>query len=453
VTAAGPAWACLVCLFLAAGSAIAAPVDKAKLRKTTSSNLQIEFERFVLANGQTVLLSPDPSATSVIVDQSFFAGALFEPADKTGLAHLAEHMMFSGTSGDTDYKSMLQARGARDLNAFTGYDLMTFHTVVPPEELPFALWVAADRLGTLGPKLDQAEVDRSRRIVVEERAVMLDDVAYGAADIALYTTMFPAPHPLRGMIIGVPEELARVKIADIQQFIGRCLVPANGILTIAGNFDPAVAREWLEKTVGLLPGGSRVATPPGLGRNAQTYTITVSEPRSRRPRVTFAWRLGEVVTEVIDVLQFGALLVMVYTDGTLGIDVRAGLSEYLGGAEFRIDFTMDHDGTKRDTRDNAEALFRYLTRSTAEDEIFAATLLAWDRGTMQRLESLPERARLLTRFEYLVKDRAAIDRYNERHWALRTDQIADIARRTLDVGRMTVHARPTNPRPPREKRE
>ena len=443
----------LVSWLTAAPIALGAPIDKATLRKTTSKDLSIEFERLVLSNGQVVLLNPDPSVSSVLVDQTFLAGALFEPAGKSGLAHLTEHLMSGGLADETDYQALLESRGGRDFNAMTTYDLMTFRVIVPAQELPVALWVAADRLGSRAGHLDDAEVARQRRIVVEERAIRIDDVAYGGVYLALHDAMFPAPNPLRGTILGVPAELASINASDVKAFVARCLVPANGFLTLSGNFDPATAREWLEKTVGRLRPGTRATPPVVMNSNSSEVTLTIPEPRSRRPRVTFAWRLGEVIPEVANVLEFGALLLRVYTDGAFGIDVDAFFHQHQGGAEFEIAFTMDHEGSKRDTRDNAEGLFRYLTRASAQDDIFAATLLAWDRLTMLRLDSLAERADLLERLECLGIAPVESARYNARHWALDAAQIQAISRKVLDVGRMTIHSRPTNPRPARPSRD
>lgn len=135
----------------------------------------------MLENGLVVLLAPDASASGVAVWLTFRAGALREPADKTGLAHLVEHIAFSGATPDTDYASTLEARRARSLNARTGIDTLSFEVVVPAEELPVALWAAAERLGTLPGRLGDGEVDRHRRVVEQERALTRVDAPYSGA--------------------------------------------------------------------------------------------------------------------------------------------------------------------------------------------------------------------------------------------------------------------------------
>ena len=131
------------------------------------------------------------------------------------------------------------------------------------------------------------------------------------------------------------------------------------------------------------------ASPPRL---QEDLTVSVTEPLSRRPRVTFAWRFSELPRETADALDFGAMLLAVYTDGAFGINVDAGLSEYTGGALFRVDVTLAHAKKKADARDDAEGLLRYLTRATPPVDV-DATLLAWDRFTLlARLDSPTGRA-------------------------------------------------------------
>lgn len=430
----------------------APPLDKEALRKTRSADLTPTIERVVLPNGLTVLLSPVPQASTVVVDVSFFAGAQFEPPGKGGLAHLVEHVMSCGRTPDTDYQSLLEARGAADFNAFTSADLMTFHVVVPPHELPLALWAAADRLLAIPPTIDDAEFDRHRRIVIEERAVRIDDAAYMSAQQALYHQMFPSPHPLHSMVIGSPQELAALTVADAKAFIERCLVPANAIVTLSGNFSAAAAREQVRSTLGRLPSGARLPLPQTPPRVAGKV-VTVPEPRARKPRVTFAWRFGELPVDAASTLDFGAMLVMAYTDGTLGMDVGADYQPFLGGSTFYFDVTLAHEASRNDARNSAEALLRYLTRATAEDAIFGAALLAKDRAQMSALDDPSARATMLTHWEYLVGTGEALARHNERHWSLLPWEIAPVARQWLDRDRFTLHARPLNPLPRRGPRE
>ena len=238
-------------------------------RKTTPAQLAVSAQRSVLANGLVVILAPDPAASGVAVWMTFRAGAQRQPPGKSGLAHLAEHLLASGPTPDTDYAGMHELRRARHFNASTGLDAMDFEAVVPAEELPFALWAMADRLGTLAPRIDAKEVERNRRVVVQERAIRDVDAPYGLVGEQLFQRLYLAPHPLHGGVIGTPEELASVTADDVRRFVSEYVVPANGVLVIVGRFDPAVARDLVASTVGRRPASTstraRSCTPAGPG--------------------------------------------------------------------------------------------------------------------------------------------------------------------------------------------
>lgn len=421
-------------------------------RRTKSKDLELSVDRWVTKNGLTVLLSPDPRVNQVVVDLTFNAGAIYEPEKKNGLAHLVEHALSAGDTPGTDYRAMLEARGGFDFNGATTFDQLSYHVIVPPEELPLALWANADRLGTMPGALTEEALARHRRIVIQERLQRIDDAVYGPADTATIARLFPANHPLHQGVLGTVATLESVTVADVRTYAAKYLVPANGILTITGNFDPAVAKEWVEKTLGKLPPGARaddVAATPRVPNDVKAW---VTEPLSRRPRVTLAWTLSKPLEELTEALAFGALLLTIYADGFVGMDVRAQFEEFLGGAIFVLQVTMPHAVDKGEAGGNAEVVYRFLARSPMPVDLVAATFHAWDREFMSRLASPPALAAMLTRMEHLPPLAVQGYSFTERHWRLTPDQIQQLSAAALKGSRVTIQARPTRPLPPRVKR-
>jgi len=283
-------------------------------RKVTVAQLQVGVERATLPNGLTLLLAPEPTGSSVAVWMSFRAGAIHEPAGKSGLAHLVEHLMASGPTPATDYATLLETRRARHFNAATGFDVMSFQAVVPAEELATALWVASDRLGTLPALLDDALVARHRKVVEQERAIRVVDAPYGLVSEQLASRLFAEPHPLHAGVGGTLAELASVSGADVREFVGAYLVPANAVLVVAGRFDPAEARRLVEAGLGRLPPGRRAAAPR-LPAPASGYVDRRVEPLAREPRVSLAWRLPGLPHDAGLALELGATLLAFMTDG------------------------------------------------------------------------------------------------------------------------------------------
>jgi zinc protease len=421
-------------------------------RKAPAEALGVGLERYELPNGLVVLLSPDPSASSVLVWSTFRAGALYEPPGRSGLAHLVEHVMATGSTPETDYFGLLERRRARQLNAVTGFDFMTFEAVVPAEELSAALWVAADRLGTLPGLLDAATVEKSRRIVLQERASELVDAPYGLVEEQLFRRLYPTPHPLHGGVLGAPAELAACGLEEVRAFVRERLVPANGVLTIVGRFEPAEVRRQVAERFAALPAG-RWATAPVFPAATLTFVDTKEEPLSREPRVTLAWRIPELGHDHAQALQLGAQLLTFLTDGAWGMRIGAGLQEYANESVFMMSLTLPYDEPMRVIHEDADGFLRLLTHREMPLELVRAANLALDLGAMFDLDGLRGRAEALTRLELLGGSRQSVASWLGMHWELDRYAIRDTARTYLKEARLVMHARPTRPKAAKKERE
>lgn len=445
-------------LFVVLALALAAPatgraVTTAEKRKTTNRDLAVEVHRVELPGGLTLLLAPDPGASSVLVWTAFRAGAAHEPPGRSGLAHLVEHLLFSGPTEETDYLALLQSRRARQVNAATGVDAMTFQVTLPPEELAVAFWVAAERLSTLPGLIDDPLVERHRQVVVQERAERNLDAPYGLVGEELFHRLYPASHPLHGGVIGVPSELAAVTAAEVRAFVAERLVPANAVVTVVGRFNPAEAQRLAEATLGRLPPGRR-APPPTFPALADTpTTVERPEPLAREPRVTLAWRLQGMPYADAMALRLGAQMLSFLVDGAWGMRVSAGVSVLDGEALFRMDLVVPYDEPSRNVLDDADGFLRQLTRKEMPWEHAVAANLALDRVALFQLDSLPGRAGLLQQIELAYGPRLSAERFLSVHWDLDRAIVRDSARTLLKGPRLVLHARPTRPRPARVERE
>ncbi len=417
-------------------------------RVSNTADLTPRFERYVTSNGLVVLLSPDEQMNGVVVDLSFAAGALQQPPNKAGLAHLTEHVIGTGLS--TDYRQLLEGRGGIGFNAFTTLDRMSFRVTVPPEELPLALWVNADRLGSLGTgTLDAEALRRHQRIVAQERVHRLDDAPYGGNAVAVFRSLFPEGHPLRAGILGGRDDINGHSPDDVLRFARTNLVPANGVLALVGRFDPATARSWIDRLFGAIPAG-KAAPRPAPPTATPDVKVSVTEELGRRPRVTFAWTLNDPITQVSEALTFGSLLLTIYTDGFVGMNVSASYVPYAAGGLFTLEVTMPHALDKSEAAGNAEVVYRYLSKAVMPKDIVAATLLAWDRDVMARLHTADGLASLLVSRETLPVDALHNLSAAERHWAITPDSIQAITSSVLKGSRVVVLSRPTRPLPRKE---
>jgi zinc protease len=234
----------LLCCFAWIYSASAAPTE-----------LSIPYEKYILPNnGLEVILSEDHSLPIVSVNLWYHAGPVNEPPKRSGFAHLFEHLMFQGSQnvGDDMHIRLLLSRGASSLNGTTGYDRTNYFETVPQHELEMALWLESDRMGFLLEAMDQNKLDNQREVVLNERRQHYDNAPYGKSHETLVQTLLKPTHPYYGVVIGSMDDLKAATLADVRDFYINYYAPANATLVICGDFNPNVAKEWVNRYFGSL---------------------------------------------------------------------------------------------------------------------------------------------------------------------------------------------------------
>lgn len=207
----------------------------------------IKFEEEILPNGLTLITHRDTSSPLVVVNILYKVGSRNEHPERTGLAHLFEHLMFGGSKNVPDYDLRLQEVGAEN-NAFTNTDITNYYIVLGAENLETALWVESDRMKALD--LSQQKLDVQKNVVVEEFKQRYLNVPYGDVWLKLRPLAYKQ-HPYRWPTIGSEiNHIEQVTIKDVQDFYDRYYAPSNAILTISGNVEHRKARELAEKWFG-----------------------------------------------------------------------------------------------------------------------------------------------------------------------------------------------------------
>lgn len=212
----------------------------------------IQYKRFTLDNGLRVLVHEDQSSPMVTVNICYYVGARDESPERTGFAHLFEHLMFSGTQAAPNFDDPLQMAGGEN-NAFTNNDITNYYNVVPAENLEVALWLESDRMQNM--RFTEKKLDVQRKVVVEEfKETCLNepygDVWHHLADLAYKV------HPYRWPTIGkIPEHVSEASLTDVQAFYNRFYQPNNAVLVIAGQVDFDKAQDLVKKWFAEIPAG------------------------------------------------------------------------------------------------------------------------------------------------------------------------------------------------------
>jgi zinc protease len=212
----------------------------------------IHYTRWILDNGLRVLVHEDHSTPMAAVAVLYDVGSKDEQPDKTGFAHLFEHLMFGGSANIPDFDEWMQKAGGED-NAFTNNDITNFYELVPAENLEVALWLESDRMLSLN--FSKKSLDVQRKVVIEEFKETCLNEPYGDVWHHLSDLAYKV-HPYRWPVIGlVPEHIAAAKLSDVEDFFFRYYRPNNAVLVVSGKVDTQEVRGLVEKWFGNIPPG------------------------------------------------------------------------------------------------------------------------------------------------------------------------------------------------------
>lgn len=210
----------------------------------------IEFEKFKLENGLTVVFHEDKTTPLAIVNVLYNVGARDESPDRTGFAHLFEHLMFGGSANIENYDAPLQLAGG-ECNAFTNNDITNYYDTVPAQNLETALWLESDRMLQLAFTPKSLEVQRN--VVVEEFKQRYLNQPYG--DVWLeFRPLIYKHHPYQWPTIGKKiEHIEEAQLDEVKDFFYRHYGPQNAVLVIGGNLDLNDVKLLVDKWFGDIP--------------------------------------------------------------------------------------------------------------------------------------------------------------------------------------------------------
>ena len=252
---------------------------------------KIRFEKYTLPNGLEVILHEDHSTPIVTVNTWYKVGSGDEKPGRTGFAHLFEHIMFMGSENVAVgmFDKELEAAGA-DNNGSTTEDRTNYYENLPSNALPLALWLDADRMGSLLPTMDKAKLDLQREVVKNERRERVDNVPYGRADEMILAALYPKGHPYSWSVIGSLADLSAASVDDVKDFFRTYYAPNNATLVIAGDFQPSEARRLVKLYFGAIPRGPAMPARPSVAPvRLVKDTFMVLEDKVQLPRTFYDW--------------------------------------------------------------------------------------------------------------------------------------------------------------------
>jgi zinc protease len=254
---------------------------------------KVPVEYHTLDNGLKVILSPDDTAPVVTVAVYYNIGFRIEPKDRTGFAHLFEHMMFQGSDnlGKMEFIKLVQSNGGV-LNGSTRFDFTNYFEIVPAHKLETMLWAEADRMRGLA--ITQDNLANQQGVVMNEVKVNVLNQPYGGfpwLDMPQYANEnWYNSHNFYGDLA----DLEAATVEDVQDFFDTFYSPNNAALAIVGDFDPVEALALVEKYFADIPAADLPA-PADLSEPVQSEEKRFSkdDPLATQPAVAFAYHMPE----------------------------------------------------------------------------------------------------------------------------------------------------------------
>jgi predicted Zn-dependent peptidase len=402
---------------------------------------RVPFTQERLANGLRLVLNEDHLAPVVGVNIWYDVGSKHEVTGKTGFAHLFEHVMFQGSRnvGKAEHIALVQAAGGT-MNGTTWLDRTNYFETLPSHQLELALWLEADRMGTLLEALSQENLDNQREVVKNEKRWSYDNRPYGSWNEKLQAHLFPENHPYHHPTIGSMEDLDAASVDDVSAFFRTYYAPNNAVLAIAGDFEPRQAVAWAERYFGGIPANPSIpplgdlALPPTLGEERRE---TVPD-RIPLPRVYFGFRAPPFGDTRLDALEVAGQILAggkgsrlhrrLVRDERIAQDVVAFVLGFVGGASIAAGWATARPGVSVERVEAAyeEELDRLGRELVTDDELARARALieTEELGALQRVE---ERADRLAMYATLFDDPDLINRQLERYLAVTAEQIRDVS--------------------------
>lgn len=268
----------------------------------------IKYKQAILDNGLTILVNRDRASKLAAVNILYKVGSRNEAEDKTGFAHLFEHLMFRGTHNVPEFDVPVQMACGEN-NAFTNNDYTDFYITLPKENISTALWLESDRMRNLN--LSNEECETEKMVVIDEFKQRYLNQPYGDQSPLLYDLCYKV-HPYRWSTIGIsPDHIERATLEDVHTFYARHYRPSQAILSISADIDEdemiALAAEYFAE---IEDHGGDIAPIP-------------QEPEQREPRRLEVER-DVPATDVIIAFHIGDRLSREFFLGDLSSDLLAG---------------------------------------------------------------------------------------------------------------------------------
>ncbi|MDN3725036.1 pitrilysin family protein [Aequorivita sp. SDUM287046] len=365
----------LMCFFLASCVLSFAQNKDAQNKQTAQFNVPVEY--YKLDNGLKVILSPDKSSPTVVVAVYYNIGFRIEPKDRTGFAHLFEHMMFQGSEnlGKMEFIKLVQQNGGI-LNGSTRFDFTNYFEIVPSNKLETMLWAEADRMK--GLDITQENLTNQQGVVKNEVKVNVLNQPYGGfpwLDMPQYAnTNWYNAHNFYGDL----KDLDAANLEDVESFFKTYYAPNNAAISIVGDFEISEAKAWIDQYFSGIPSAQIPAMPDiSEPKQEKEKQFTKNDSLANKPALAVAYHMP--VRNTPEYYAMGLLdQILIQGDNALlqkklvdekgytsyvsgGINYLGNMFNYNGPMQIMFDVTYDNETSKQQVMDAVDEVIDGLS--------------------------------------------------------------------------------------------
>jgi predicted Zn-dependent peptidase len=402
---------------------------------------KVEFTESRLPNGLRLIISEDHLAPVAAVNVWYGVGSKHEEQGRTGFAHLFEHVMFQGSAhvGKAEHIAIVQAAGGT-MNGTTWLDRTNYFETMPAHQLDLALWLEADRMGTLLDALSQENLDNQREVVKNEKRWSYDNRPYGSWNEKMFAALYPPEHPYHLPTIGSMEDLDAASIEDVSAFFRLHYAPNNAVLSIVGDVDPPKVRAWVEKYFGKIPANPNLpvalpdmSLPMSLGGEIRE----VVPDRVPLPRIYWGFRGPAFGDRRLDALDLAGQILAggkgsrlhrrLVREEQIAQDVGLFSMGFVGGASVTAGLATARPGVDLERLETAfwEELERLGREAPSDDELERAKALT-EADELGALQQVSEKADRLSMYATLFDDPGMINSILPRYLATTAEDIRKV---------------------------
>ena len=354
------------------------------------AKFQVPVEYYKLDNGLKVILSQDKTAPTAIIAVYYNIGFRLEPKDRTGFAHLFEHMMFQGSKnlGKMEFVKLVQQNGGV-LNGSTRFDFTNYFEIVPSHKLETMLWAEADRMR--GLDITQENLTNQQGVVKNEVKVNVLNQPYGGfpwLDMPQFANSnWYNAHNFYGDL----EDLDNANLEDVASFFKTYYAPNNAAISIVGDFESTDAKKWIDKYFGDIPSAELPPQPDISEPKQETEKEFVkNDSLANKPAIALAYHMPQRNTP--EYYAMGLLdQILVQGDNSLmaqklekekgytsdlagGINYLGNMFNYKGPMLWMYDFTYDDENSRDEILNSVDEVMTELPEKITQEAIDKAII-------------------------------------------------------------------------------